>query len=171
MFKKFYPTIYAKSAYSVDFQKYYNKGYRALILDVDNTLVEHGAPADKRAIEFFDKIRKIGYRTCIISNNHEPRILPFAKAVNSPYIYDAGKPGKGCYERAMRLCGSDRDNTIFMGDQLFTDIWGANRCGVPSILVKPIKQDTELQIRLKRLGEKIVMPFYFRYRKKHPEDL
>lgn len=171
MFRKFYPTIYARSAYIVDFQKYYNKGYRALALDVDNTLVPHGAPADERAVAFFRKLREIGYRTCIISNNHEPRIRPFAETVGSPFLYDAGKPGKACYEKAMRLCGSDRTNTIFMGDQLFTDIWGANRAGIASILVKPVKNDYEIQIRLKRLGERIILPFYSRYRRKHPKDL
>lgn len=171
MFKKLYPTIYAESAYIVDFQKYYNKGFRALILDVDNTLVEHGAPADERAKEFFKKMREIGFRTCIISNNHEPRIKPFASIVGSPYIFDAGKPGTKGYLKAMEICNSTRENSIFMGDQLFTDVWGANRAGIPSILVKPIKNDTEIQIRLKRLAEKIVLPFYLRYQKKHPGDL
>lgn len=171
MLKQFYPTIYAESAYIVDFQKYYQKGYRALILDVDNTLVPHGAPADERAVEFFRKIRRIGYRTCIISNNHEPRIRPFAEAVGSPYIFDAGKPKRSGYLKAMKICKSTRKNSIFMGDQLFTDVWGANRTGIQSILVQPVKMDTEIQIRLKRLGERIILPFYRRYRRRHPADL
>ena len=171
MLKKFYPTIYASSAYIVDFQKLYEKGYRVLILDVDNTLVPHGAPADERAVAFFQKVQGIGFRTCIISNNHEPRIKPFAEEVGSAYIFDAGKPSKKGFQKAMRLCGGTPENTLFMGDQLFTDVWGANRAGVRSILVKPIKKDTEIQIRLKRLGERIVLPFYSRYRKKHPKEL
>ena len=71
----------------------------------------------------------------------------------------------------MKLCGGTWENTVFMGDQLFTDVWGANRAGVRSILVKPIQKDTEIQIRLKRLGERVVLPFYFRYRRKHPKEL
>lgn len=171
MFQVFYPTIYAESAYIVDFQQYYKKGYRALILDVDNTLVEHGAPANDQAVAFFAELRDIGYQTCIISNNQEPRVKPFAEAVGSPYIFDAGKPKRDGYRRAMEVCGTDPQNSLFMGDQLFTDIWGANRAGIRSILVKPIRQDPLLQIRLKRLGEKIILPFYFRYRKRHPSDL
>lgn len=171
MFEKLYPTIYAESAYVVDFQKIYEKGYRVLILDVDNTLVEHGAPANDQAVAFFEEMRRIGFRTCIISNNHEPRIEPFAKAVGSDYIFDAGKPSRKGFKKAMDLLGGTKENTVFMGDQLFTDIWGANRAGIKSILVKPIKYDTEIQIRLKRLGEKILLPCYFRYRKKHPADL
>ena len=75
------------------------------------------------------------------------------------------------YLEAMRRCGGTKLTTLFMGDQLFTDIYGANRAGLKSILVKPIFLDPEFQIRLKRLGERIVMPFYFRYRKKHPASL
>ncbi len=171
MFKKFYPTIYAESAYIVDFQTLYEKGYRVLILDVDNTLVPHGAPADERAVAFFQKVQGIGFRTCIISNNHEPRIKPFAEKVGSSFIFDAGKPAKKGFQKAMKLCGGTLENTVFMGDQLFTDVWGANRAGVRSILVKPIQKDTEIQIRMKRLGERIVLPFYFRYQKKHPKEL
>lgn len=171
MFEKLYPTIYAESAYVVDFQKIYEKGYRVLILDVDNTLVEHGAPANDQAVAFFEEMRRIGFRTCIISNNHEPRIEPFAKAVGSDYIFDAGKPSRKGFKKAMDLLGGTKENTVFMGDQLFTDIWGANRAGIKSILVKPIKYDKEIQIRLKRLGEKILLPCYFRYREKHPADL
>lgn len=171
MFKKLYPTVYVESAYTVDFSKLFNKGYRVLILDIDNTLVEHGAPPDDRAVAFFDELRKIGFKTCIISNNHEPRVKSFADIVKSDYIYEAGKPGTKSYIEAMRRCGGNFDDTLFMGDQLFTDIYGANRSKIKSILVKPIKIDPEIQIKLKRLGERIVMPFYKAYAKKNPKSL
>ena len=141
-----------------------------MILDIDNTLVKHGAPPNPEAIAFFEELRQIGFATCIISNNHEPRVKSFADEVKSSYLYDAGKPSRKPYLEAMRLCGSDKDNTLFLGDQLFTDIYGANRTGIKSILVKPIHQDPEFQIRLKRFGERIVMPFYLHYRKKHPDS-
>lgn len=171
MFRKFYPTVYVSSAYAVDFSKLYQKGYRALILDIDNTLVKHGEPPTEKALAFFDELRAIGFSTCIISNNHEPRVKSFADAVESDYLFDAGKPSRKPYLEAMKRCGGTKGNTLFMGDQLFTDIYGANRAGIRSILVKPIFLDPEFQIRLKRFGERIVMPFYFRYRKKHPASL
>ena len=171
MFKKFYPTVYVLSAYTVDFSELYNKGYRVLILDVDNTLVEHGAPATDQAVAFFEKVHNIGWKTCILSNNDEARIKPFADAVKSDYIFDAGKPKRSGYEKAMEMFDGNKNNTLFMGDQLFTDIYGANRTGIKSILVKPIKIDPQFFIRLKRLGERIVMPFYFAYAKRHPKSL
>ena len=160
MFKCFYPNEYVESAYSIDFQKYYDMGYRALVLDVDNTLVEHGAPYNEQAAAFFSAVKNMGFKTCIISNNNEKRIRPFAEGVGSDYIADAAKPSKKGYVRAMQHMGSNEKNTIFIGDQLFTDIWGANRAGIYCILVKYIKYDKEFLIRLKRFAEKIVLKSY-----------
>ena len=62
--------------------------------------------------------------------------------------------------------GTDTTNTIFIGDQIFTDVYGANLAGIRTILVKPIHPKEEIQIVLKRYLEKIVLFFYARYRKK-----
>lgn len=160
MFKCFFPNEYVESAYSIDLMKYRDKGFRALIMDVDNTLVEHGAPHDENAVAFFDNARKCGFSTCIISNNNDARIRPFAEGVGSEYVAKAGKPKKEGYLKAMEIMHSSPSETMFIGDQLFTDIWGANRAGIYCILVKYIKYDYEIQIRLKRLGERIVLFFY-----------
>ena len=140
--------------------------YRILLFDVDNTLVPHGAPADKRSIELFDHLRSLGFSTCILSNNKEPRVAPFAKEVNSPYLFKGGKPSRKGYRKAMQVMKTGQDNTLFIGDQLFTDVWGARRTGLYSILVKPINPKEEIQIVLKRYLEAIVLWFYLRKKKK-----
>ena len=165
MFKKLYPTKYLDSSYSIDYEQLYRSGIRGLIYDIDNTLVEHGMPATERAIKLFDQLRSIGFDTCLISNNKEPRVKPFADAVGSKYVYDAHKPSRKNYIRAMELMGTDTGNTYFIGDQIFTDVYGANRAGIPSILVKPIHPKEEIQIVLKRKLEKIVL-FCYKRRKK-----
>ena len=76
------------------------------------------------------------------------------------YIFNAHKPSTANYEKAMELMGTDKMNTIFVGDQLFTDVWGAKRTGIRNILVKPIHPKEEIQIVLKRFLEKIVLHFY-----------
>ena len=81
MFETFYPGNYVDSAYEIPYEKLYERGYRGIIFDVDNTLVPHGAPADKQAIELFERLRAIGFSTCILSNNKEPRVSPFADKV------------------------------------------------------------------------------------------
>lgn len=165
MLKTFYPDDYIASTYVIPFEELYKKGYRGLIFDIDNTLVPHGAPADERAILLFERLRKIGFDTCLISNNQEPRVQPFADKVGSKYVFDAHKPSTKNYKKAMELMKTRKENTLFVGDQLFTDVWGAKRTGIKSILVKPIHPKEEIQIVLKRYLEKIVLFFYKRSKK------
>lgn len=164
MLRRFYPDEYVDSAYEIDYEGYFNQGYRGIIFDIDNTLVEHGAPVTKRAKELFERLREIGYDTCIISNNSELRVKPLADQVCSRYVSKANKPSPVNYLKAMKLMKTDTSNTFFVGDQLFTDVWGANRAGIMSILVKPIDKHEEIQIVLKRRLEWIVLIFYKRYK-------
>lgn len=160
MFAKFYPDKDVEATYEIDFGELYTKGYRGVIFDIDNTLVPHGEPADKRAIKFFEGLRSMGYKTMLLSNNKEPRVKDFADSVGSAYIYKANKPSRAGYIKAMEQMGTDRENTLFVGDQLFTDVWGAKRTGIYSYLVKPIHPKEEIQIVIKRRLEWIVLYFY-----------
>ena len=162
MLEIFYPDQMVDSAYELDYEGYYEKGYRGVIYDVDNTLVPHGAPADERAKELFERLHSIGYSVVLLSNNKEPRVKRFNEKIGSPYIYKAGKPGLKNYKKAMEIMGTTPENTLFVGDQLFTDVLGAKRVGIYSILVKPIHPKEEIQIVLKRYLEKIVLFFYYR---------
>ena len=160
MFRCFFPDEYLDSAYEIDYEKLYEEGYRGLIYDIDNTLVPHGAPADDRAIALFERLRGIGFGYCLLSNNKIERVAPFADAIQDRYIENAHKPSVKNYRKAMELLGTDTGNTIFIGDQLFTDVYGAKRTGIRNILVKPIHPKEEIQIVLKRYLEKIVLHFY-----------
>ena len=161
MFKRFYPDAYVSCVQDVDFSAFRDRGYQAVLFDIDNTLVCHGAPATPEIIEFFEKLRGMGYQAMVMSNNKEPRVKSFAEAVGGiGYVYKAGKPARRSYLHCMKEMGTDISNTLFVGDQLFTDVWGAKRCGIYSILVKPIDKHEEIQIILKRFFERIVLYFY-----------
>ncbi len=160
IFRKFYPEEYIDSTYSIDFKKYYDMGYRGILFDVDNTLVPHGAPADAGAVKLFKELKDMGFATCLISNNKEPRVKPFADKVGTKYIYDAHKPSRKSYNRAFDLMDTGKEETMFVGDQIFTDVYGANRVGMYTILVKPIHKKEEIQIVLKRYLEKIILWTY-----------
>ena len=162
MFDMFFPDRYVASTYVIDFEKLYENGYRGLIFDIDNTLVPHGAPADQRAEELFARLKAIGFKCCLISNNKEPRVKMFNEKIQVHYVYDAHKPSTKNYKKAMEIMGTDNSNTVFIGDQLFTDVWGAKRTGIANILVKPIHPKEEIQIVIKRRLEKIVLFFYKR---------
>ncbi len=160
MLQMFYPDECVKSTYSIDFEKLYSEGYRGLLFDIDNTLVEHGADASPRAIKLFERLKKLGFEICLISNNKIERVKRFNRDVKVKYICNARKPAKANYYKAMSLMNTTLTNTVFVGDQLFTDVYGAKRIGMRNILVKPINKKEEIQIVLKRYLEKVVMYFY-----------
>ena len=171
MLEGFYPKEYRNSTYEINFEDFYEKGFRGIIFDIDNTLVPHGMPADERAIALMKRLKKIGYRVTMLSNNKEPRVKMFCDAVDAPYIFKAGKPNPQNYRKAFVEMGTNEKNTLFVGDQIFTDVWGANKAGLHSILVRPIHPKEEIQIVLKRYLERIVLYFYHRAQRRKSSDL
>ena len=157
-----FPDDYVASTYRIDFAALARQGYRGIIFDVDNTLVPHGAPQDERSLRLFSRLKKLGFQCCFLSNNKRERVESFNRPVGQKFIENAHKPSVKNYERAMNLMGTDRKSTVFIGDQLFTDIWGAKRAGIRNILVKPLHPKEEIQIVLKRYLEKIVLHFYLK---------
>lgn len=167
LLERFFPDDYVDSVYGIDFAVLYQKGYRGVLFDIDNTLVPHGADATPQVIAFFGKLREMGFASCLLSNNKEPRVKRFNKEIGSYCIHDAHKPSRVGYRKAMQLMQTDAEHTLFVGDQLFTDVYGAKRTGIYSILVKPIHPKEEIQIVLKRYLERIVLYFYRRSRNRH----
>lgn len=133
MFNCFFPDEYLDSTYVINFDDLYAQGYRGLLFDIDNTLVPHGAPADERACALFAHLKELGFKCCFLSNNQYERVSSFNDAIGAQFIENAHKPSTKNYIRAMELLGTDRSNTVFIGDQLFTDIYGAKRTGIRNI--------------------------------------
>ncbi len=92
---------------------------------------------------------------------------PLADEVDSKYVSKANKPSPVNYIKAMDIMNCGKDNVFFVGDQIFTDVWGANRGRNPEHACEAIDKHEEIQIVLKRYLEKIVLFFYKRYCKKH----
>ncbi len=165
-----FPTDTARTLYDLDFQALYDAGFRGIIYDIDNTLVGHGAPMDTRAYTYLKAMQEMGFALCFVSNNGEARVASFNEHIGAHYVYKAGKPKRYGYERAMELMGTTTDDTLFFGDQIFTDIWGAKRLGIPCILTKRLYPQEEIQIHFKRILEWGVLLTYCLYRKVHPAD-
>lgn len=102
----------------------------------------------------------MGFTTLLLSNNNRERIMRFAKNINTLYIEEAGKPHPDCYLKAVEKMGLHNDEVLVIGDQLFTDIFGANRSHLPSILVKYIGFYKKEKKGIRRNLEKIVLWFY-----------
>ena len=157
MLGMFYPWERANSVFAIDYQKLYDLGYRAVLFDIDNTLVHHGKDSTPEVDELFRQIHRIGLKTILISNNGVTRIERFLRNIDSPYIPNADKPHPANYRKAMALLGVGLKETVFIGDQIFTDILGANRCGIPSILVDFIPAPNETKIGIRRHLEKGIL--------------
>lgn len=160
MLNLFYPYEYADSVFSIDYQKLYDKGYRGLIFDIDNTLVHHGEDSTPEVDALFRQIHQVGLKTVLLSNNSEKRILRFLQNIDSGYIAEANKPETAGYEKAIRMLDLPKDQCICIGDQLFTDIYGANKYGITSILVKYLRYPDEKKIGIRRSIEKVVLKCY-----------
>lgn len=160
MFKVFYPYEYIDSVFSIDYNKLYDKGYRGIIFDIDNTLVHHGDDSIKEIDELFMTIQKIGFKTLLLSNNDEERVKRFLKNIDSLYICDAEKPKVHNYLKAVEMMSIDKGQALFIGDQIFTDILGANKSGIANILVQFIRAEGEKKIGKRRQIEKIILKFY-----------
>jgi len=162
MFEVFYPDETAESAYTIDYEKLWKAGYRGIIYDIDNTLVLPDAAADERSDELLNRLGRMGFLICLTSNNNEKRVEDFNRHVNVHYVAKVLKPSLKGYRKALELMGTGKKETVCIGDQIFTDVWGARRAGMHMILTKPFTDREEFQIVLKRALEKIVLHFYYK---------
>lgn len=168
MIKFLYPKEYLQSVYEITSEKLRELNIDTVIFDIDNTLVPYWiSEPDDKLKEYFKVLKDNGIKLGVLSNSREERSKTFCKSVGIPYVFRAKKPSaKGLYEIIEKL-NSDPKNTILAGDQIFTDVWCANRAGAYSVLIKQISKKDELITAPKRPFEKIVLKFYFRWRKKN----
>ena len=133
-------------------------GVKGIILDVDNTLepYENPLPTDK-VLKWFRELEEQGIKAAIVSNNNRERIELFNSKLRIPAYYKAGKPKKKNVLRAMSDIGTMPENTILMGDQVFTDVLAAHFSGIKAILVSPIRDKRDIFTKFKRLLEKPIL--------------
>lgn len=140
----------------LDFMK--KIGVEAAILDIDNTLVEPHTPvADKRAVDFVKKLEENGFKVCIVSNNIYQRAKKFADSIPVPFVCDKNKPNKKPFLMALDILKVDAKKVMVVGDQLLTDVWGANRMGMVPVLVKPVCDKEGKFVKFKRIIERRVL--------------
>ena len=139
-------------------------GIKGLILDVDNTLALHDNPVPADGItEWLENMRNNGIKLIIVSNNHDERVKHFAAPLGLDYVCDGGKPLKRGYTAAMKKMRLAASETAAVGDQLFTDVWGANHSRIKMIYVQPMEPEPKSKrfIRFKRVLEKPFLPRKF----------
>jgi HAD superfamily phosphatase (TIGR01668 family) len=136
-------------------------GVKGIVLDVDNTLEPYENPLPGDHVKaWLSELREKGISAAIVSNNGDKRINLFNSELGLPVYYKAKKPFKKNVLNAMMDMGTDKSNTILMGDQVFTDVWAAHNTGIRAILVPPINDKRDILTRFKRLLEKPVLKKY-----------
>ena len=135
------------------------KGIKALILDLDNTLTTHNNPeVPQKSLDWIKLMRENGIRLIIVSNNHPPRVKPFADKLGVDYECEGKKPLTFGYTRAIKRLGLPKKNVASVGDQIFTDVLGCNLKGIRSLFVFRIEPETSLPFRFKRFCERPFLP-------------
>lgn len=139
MLKKFLPKGFVESIFHIKPAHLNERGIKGIIIDLDNTLVAWDClDATVEVIDWLNSIRESGVRVVIVSNNNEARVKRFAEPLELPFIAKANKPLGGAFRRALKILGTKKRDTIVVGDQLLTDIFGGNRQKIHTVLVHPV---------------------------------
>lgn len=134
------PRYVANSIYDLRPSALRAANIRLVLCDLDNTLIPYEEAHPSPALRAWkEALEAQGVTLYVVSNSRKSRRCPdFCAELGVPCVRHAGKPGRKGFLQALGETGIPAEEAIMVGDQIFTDIWGANRAGVPSVLVKPI---------------------------------
>lgn len=156
--EKFAPDLYVQSIYHIDLEALQKRGITTIITDLDNTLVEADSQEyTPKLLKWLDDLQELGFKVIIVSNNNRTRVSEFAEPLTVPYIHSAKKPTKLAFKKALVVLNSKAENTVVIGDQLLTDVYGGNRMGFYTILVVPISENEKLTTKFNRSIERKIM--------------
>jgi hypothetical protein len=135
----FHPDYAARRLTDVSAEALLARGIRGVILDIDNTTAPWGeAAADNAAVQWIRHARSIGLKLVFLSNSTDRRVRALSEALSVPCVTGGKKPLPGFFRRAVRELGLPADEAAMVGDTVITDIFGANRLGLTTILVEPL---------------------------------
>lgn len=142
---KFIPNEIYETVYDINFTKLYEKGKKIILFDLDNTLLPYDIPfADDKLRQLIQNLKVIGFNIIIVSNNSNDRVTNFCNDINLQCIAKAKKPFIKGFKKALKLINcKEKQQVVSIGDQLMTDVLGAKRFGIYTILVRPLKKSNE----------------------------
>lgn len=160
-FERFYPDYIYKSVQEIEDDFFSENGIKFAVLDIDNTLVPYTQKTPtKSALEFLQRLERLGVKYCFLSNNKDKRVIMFNESIGAPYLARAKKPLCAGVNKIMKIIGAKSENTVLIGDQVFTDVLTGKRAGTKTVLVDPIEDKETPFFRFKRRMEKIVLKNY-----------
>ena len=160
----FCPAHSSLSLLDIDLKSLAQSGKKLILLDVDNTLLPwKGEAIPQTSLDWITTARKCGLELCILSNTRHPaRLDRIAKKLGVNYLQGRFKPSTAMYRQALKQFGAQPQQAVMIGDQLFTDILGANRAGIEAIWVRPMSAHDFVGTKISRFGERLVRGTLFR---------
>jgi HAD superfamily phosphatase (TIGR01668 family) len=154
------PDAYVSSIFEINLKALKAKGFKGIIIDLDNTLVKpRSQEVSEEVISWIKAMGELGYKRCLLSNSLPKRVQAFSSKFGIPCISRAAKPRKKVFLRALSELGTKSAETAVIGDQLFTDILGGKRSELFTILVSPLDKKELLTTALMRYPEKMILNF------------
>ncbi len=167
-----YPKLYLNNVKEITINILNKYNLKGLALDVDNTLIDYDKNLLEGAEKWAENLKSEGIKLCILSNsNHKNKVENVAKKLNIPYIYFAKKPLKKGFKKAKEMLNLEANQIGVVGDQILTDVIGANKSNMFSILVKPINEKDIFITKIKRPIEQIIIKKYLKQAKKSEEKI
>lgn len=152
------PNLHIPRVTDLPLQFLKQQGLKTFFVDLDNTLTGwNSMEVTDEIYNWIENVKTYGFKLLLLSNNSSPRILPVAAALDIPFVAKAGKPRLKAFKRGAEITGDVMQQTVMIGDQLFTDIWGGKRAGAYTVLVRPLYRREFWGTRMARWLEKIVM--------------
>ena len=167
---KLYPNYYCKRVTDLSAQFLKSHNIKGLILDVDNTLIDYDKNLLEGVKDWYKEIKENNIKCIILSNSHRlKKVKAVAETIEIPYIFFGTKPLKRGFNRAQKELNIQKENIAVVGDQIFTDVIGANRLNMFSILVEPVAEKDIFITKIKRPIEEMIIKKYLKEqeRKKH----
>lgn len=156
-----YPKLYVDNVKEITFELLQENSIKGLILDVDNTLIDYYKNMPAGVGKWCEDLKNKGIKFCIASNsNKKEKVKEVSQKLKIPYIYFAKKPLKMGLNKAKNIMGLKAKEVAVVGDQIFTDVLGANRCKMFSILVNPIEEKDIFITVIKRPIENLIKNNY-----------
>ena len=158
---KIYPKAYFNNVREIKIDFLQKNKIKALILDVDNTLIDYDKNLPKETVKWANELDGQGVKLYILSNsNKKQKVKKVAEELGIEYEYFAKKPLKFGFKKVQEKLQEKPEHIAVVGDQIFTDVIGGNRCNMFTILVEPIAEKDIWITRIKRPIENAIKNRY-----------
>lgn len=151
---KFFPDLYLKTVYDLKSEYLKKNGIKGIIFDLDDTLVKHGSQETTEELAtYIEKFKDFGFKVIIVSNNSKKRVKPICEKLGLEFVWRGMKPLSYGFKKALSVMKLKNSELCVVGDQVFSDVYGAKRMGMHSVLVDPLSNGGGFVVNFKRIFE------------------